>query len=105
MSQYLQQKGLYLDHPTLPADIQRLAGQYYYNPHNPPPGGHNRDLSGRLAATGMGGRWSAPYVSGKSMEVQRSQIDELFRSLQSGEELEETERRTFLIIPLSLSRH
>lgn len=40
------------------------------------------------------GRWNAPYVSGKSVEIQRSQIDELFRSLQSGEELEEAERRT-----------
>jgi hypothetical protein len=30
-------------------------------------------------------------VSGKTLEVQRSQIDELFKSLKSGDELAETE--------------
>jgi SWI/SNF-related matrix-associated actin-dependent regulator of chromatin subfamily A3 len=30
-------------------------------------------------------------VSGKSVEVQRSQVDELFKSLKSGDELAETE--------------
>jgi hypothetical protein len=30
-------------------------------------------------------------VSGKSVEVQRSQVDELFKSLKSGDELTETE--------------
>lgn len=39
----------------------------------------------------MSGRWNTPIVSGKSVEVQRSQVDELFKSLKSGEELAETE--------------
>ncbi|KAI0961971.1 hypothetical protein AcV7_000926 [Taiwanofungus camphoratus] len=94
---YLHQSGLFLDHPTLPADVHRLMTQYYFNPHNPPPGGHARALgaNGRLGYVGPGGsssgRWTTPAVAGKSVEVQRSQVDELFKSLKSGDELEETE--------------
>lgn len=70
--------------------------QFYYNPHNPPPGGHNRNnQAGRLGYSGPGGsnmgRWAGPGVSGKSVEIQRSQVDELFKSLRDGEELQETE--------------
>lgn len=36
-------------------------------------------------------RWNT--VSGKSVEVQRNQVDELFKSLRDGEELAETEPR------------
>ncbi|KAJ2932690.1 hypothetical protein H1R20_g4421, partial [Candolleomyces eurysporus] len=36
-------------------------------------------------------RWSTPPSSAKSVEVQRSQIDELFKSLKDEEELKETE--------------
>ncbi|TFY59845.1 hypothetical protein EVJ58_g5522 [Rhodofomes roseus] len=94
---YLQQSGLLLDHPTLPGDIHRVMSQYYYNPHNPPPGGHNRNnyQNGRVGYSGPGGnnmgRWAAPGVSGKSVEIQRSQVDELFKSLRDGDELQETE--------------
>ncbi len=36
-------------------------------------------------------RWSTPNSSGKSVEVQRSQVDELFKTLKDGDELAETE--------------
>jgi hypothetical protein len=93
---YLHQCGLFLDHPSPPYDVQRLANYHYHNPHNPPTGGHSRAL---LAPNRMGygvpgnnmGRWSTPAISGKSVEVQRSQVDELFKSLKSGDELAETE--------------
>jgi SWI/SNF-related matrix-associated actin-dependent regulator of chromatin subfamily A3 len=39
------------------------------------------------------GRWTAPAVPGKSVEVQRSQMDDLFKSLRDGDELTETEPR------------
>ena len=39
------------------------------------------------------GRWTAPAIAGKSVEVQRSQMDDLFKSLRSGDELTETEPR------------
>lgn len=93
VSQYLQQKGLLLDHPTLPTDQQRLQSCHYANPHNPPPGGHRPN--GLLPGQGLGfppggSRWTQPAVAGKSVEVQRSQMDDLFKSLRSGEELQET---------------
>jgi SWI/SNF-related matrix-associated actin-dependent regulator of chromatin subfamily A3 len=73
---------------------------HYYNPHNPPPGGHARALLPNPAnrvgyAQGPGSRWGSPTVNGKSVEVQRSQAEELFKSLRSGDELEETEPCTW----------
>jgi SWI/SNF-related matrix-associated actin-dependent regulator of chromatin subfamily A3 len=93
---YLYMHGLLLDHPTSHPDLQRHPNYHYFNPHNPPPGGHSRAvLSLRPPGYGPVGpdanRWNAPAVSGKSVEVQRSQVDELFRSLRSGDELAETE--------------
>ncbi|KZT30723.1 hypothetical protein NEOLEDRAFT_1052949 [Neolentinus lepideus HHB14362 ss-1] len=93
---YFHRNGLLLDHPTYPFDRQSLGNFPYYNPHNPPPGGfRNMFANQRLGYAGPGGssgsRWSAPAVPGKSVEVQRSQIDELFKSLKSGEEVAETE--------------
>ncbi|RDB28868.1 Helicase-like transcription factor CHR28 [Hypsizygus marmoreus] len=92
---YLHQCGLLLDHPSPPYDVQRLANYHYYNPHNPPPGGHNRAI---LASNRLGygppannTRWSTPAIAGKSVEVQRSQVDELFKSMKDGDELAETE--------------
>lgn len=89
---YLHQCGLLLDHPTPPYEMRYLVSQnqHYYNPHNPPPGGH-RANSRLYPQVNNGSRWSTPQVSGKSVEVQRSQVDELFKSLKSGDELAETE--------------
>ncbi|KAJ6627095.1 SNF2 family N-terminal domain-containing protein [Mycena sp. CBHHK59/15] len=87
---YLHQCGLFLDHPSPPYEMYRLANQHYYNPHNPPPGGHR--AQNRIYPQGNNmGRWSTPAISGKSVEVQRSQVDELFKSLKGGDELTETE--------------
>lgn len=103
VANYLHQQGLFLDHPTLASDVQRLLKGYYFNPHNPPPGGFARAMvgqNGRIGYSGPGGsnvgRWNAPMVSGKSVEVQRSQVDELFKSLRDGDELVEADSRMFL---------
>lgn len=92
VSQYLQQKGLLLDHPSLPTDQQRLQSCHYANPHNPPLGGHraNGMSPGQVGFPANGSRWTQPAVAGKSVEVQRSQMDDLFKSLRSGDELQET---------------
>ncbi|KAH8099375.1 SNF2 family N-terminal domain-containing protein [Cristinia sonorae] len=91
VSGFLHQYGLLLDHPTLPSDIQRLSGQHYHNPHNPPPGGHKAALlnasNGIYPARGMN-RFNTS-VSAKSVEVQRSHVDQLFKSMKDDEELEE----------------
>ncbi|KAF8519105.1 SNF2 family N-terminal domain-containing protein [Hysterangium stoloniferum] len=100
VSTYLHTAALMLDHPAPPFDLNntRLQSVLYSNPHNPPPGGFGR--SGAFARApclpgarhGWGGtRWNTVAPSGKSVEVQRSQVDEVFKSLKSGDELEETE--------------
>ncbi|CDO72991.1 hypothetical protein BN946_scf185007.g45 [Trametes cinnabarina] len=97
VSAYMHQNGLYLDHPSLPQDIATVSAGYYYNPHNPPPGGHQRApvVNSRPGYMGPGGNsyrsWSSPAVAGKSVEVQRSQVDELFKSLKGGDELPEAD--------------
>ena len=68
------------------------------NPHNPPPGGFGGPSllpGGRVGhpAQMAANRWPTPIVAGKSVEVQRSQMDDLFKSLRSGDELTETEPR------------
>lgn len=101
---YLREQNILLDHPTAPFDCQRVAQCWYHNPHNPPPGGHNRPIQsgpGNPAYSGPGSsRWTNPSVSGKSVEVQRSQAEELFKSLKSGDELAETEPVLEVATPL-----
>ncbi|KAJ7786133.1 SNF2 family DNA-dependent ATPase [Mycena metata] len=89
---YLHQCGLLLDHPTPPYEMYRLVSQnqHYYNPHNPPPGGH-RAQNRLYPQANNTNRWTTPQVSSKNVEVQRSQVDELFKSFKGGDELEETE--------------
>ena len=93
---FLRQSGLLLEHPLLfPTHI------LYHNPHNPPPGGHARALmaSSRTDYSAPGSnssRWSTPTAPGKTVEVQRAQVDELFKNLRGGEELEETEPRAYI---------
>ncbi|KAI0652068.1 SNF2 family N-terminal domain-containing protein [Trametes meyenii] len=99
VSGYMHQNGLYLDHPTLPSDIEHISSGYYYNPHNPPPGGHQppplMNTNNRPGYIGPGGSnyraWSSAAISSKSIEVQRSQVDELFKSLKGGDELDEAD--------------
>lgn len=88
---YLQQCGLLLDHPSLPHDVHRVASYHYYNPHNPPPGGHNQVSNRGYVSPGTNMRWSTPAMAGKSVEIQRNQVEELFKNLKDGEELAETE--------------
>lgn len=101
VARYLQQSGLLLDHPSAVWDPARLALFLYLNPHNPPLGGHARNfgVTNRVGYPGPGGnKWSTPVIAGKSMEVQRSQVDEVFKSLKDGEELEETEPSRLSVI-------
>ncbi|KIK70785.1 hypothetical protein GYMLUDRAFT_32838 [Collybiopsis luxurians FD-317 M1] len=85
---FMFQNGLLLDHPTPPYDLRRYNPFYYFNPHNPPPGGHS---SLTIYPTNNISRWTTSQVSAKSVEVQRSQIDEVFKSIKGGDQLMETE--------------
>lgn len=93
VSRYLRQSGLLLDHPSGVWDPGRLQQLLYLNPHNPPPGGHARNFNIGTSRCGQAGpnRWNSPAVSGKSVEVQRSQVDEVFKNMRSGDDLEETD--------------
>ena len=104
-----------LDHPMMPFDMKQMhmQGILYSNPHNPPPGGFGR--SGAFARTGCGpagmgrgngwggNRWNTVAPNGKSVEVQRSQVDEVFKSLKSGDDLEETEPSAYYLLMISRS--
>ncbi|KDQ19896.1 hypothetical protein BOTBODRAFT_101668 [Botryobasidium botryosum FD-172 SS1] len=88
VANYLSQAHLLLDHPSVPYDPARHRDNPpYSNPHNPPPGGFRNQIT----MPGASSRWTQAAVTGKSVEVQRSQVDEVFKSLRSGEDLAETE--------------
>jgi len=99
---YLQQCGHLLDHPTPPCDVKRLNNFHYYNPHNPPAGGHNRVVLAQdrsVYAPNSCDRWAPPSMAGKSVEVQRGeQVDELFKNMKDDKELAETEPGKLLLI-------
>lgn len=104
---YMREHNLLLDHPTTTIfDCSRVAQCWYHNPHNPPPGGHNRQpqaASINPSYSGPGAvasRWNTPSAPGKSVEVQRSQAEELFKSLKSGDDLPETEPAPEVSTPL-----
>lgn len=63
--------------------------------------------SGRLGYAGPGSnRWNAPAVAGKSVEVQRSQVDDLFKNMIDHDNLAEYDpgKRAFLMSCLLLMR-
>lgn len=96
-----------LDHPAPPFNLNqmRMQGYLYSNPHNPPPGGFGRVGCGSVGMgrnNGWGGsRWNNVAPNGKSVEVQRSQVDEVFKSLKSGDDLEETEPSAYYLLMIS----
>ncbi|KAL0580823.1 hypothetical protein V5O48_001199 [Marasmius crinis-equi] len=65
-----------LDHPKHAEDIYFLRDKPYHNPHNPPPGGYN-NVQPVLPPP----RWNTPAVASKSVDVQRSQMDDMFETL------------------------
>lgn len=91
VSSFLQNASLLLDHPSIPYNpSDHRDSPLYQNPHNPPPGGFRSQVAAGYGAAGPG-RWSQATVAGKSVEVQRNQVDEVFASLRSGDDLPETE--------------
>ena len=86
VANYLSGGSILLEHPSVPYNPAAHRDMPpYENPHNPPIGG-----SDQRYPAGQN-RWSQQAVAGKSVEVQRSQVDEVFKSLRSGEDLAETE--------------
>ncbi|KAF9527782.1 SNF2 family N-terminal domain-containing protein [Crepidotus variabilis] len=84
VSNYLRQCDLLLDHPSHPFNGQRIGNYLYYNPHEPPPEGHRR-----ITVMPQTSRWQT--TAARSVEIQRSQVDELFKSLKDDDDFPETE--------------
>lgn len=99
VANYLSGGNLLLEHPSTPYNPAEHRDQPpYENPHNPANGGPDY----RYPAAAQN-RWSQQGVSGKSVEVQRSQVDEVFKSLRSGEDLKETDAGTLTLLAVLLS--
>ncbi|CAE6502799.1 unnamed protein product [Rhizoctonia solani] len=90
ISQHLSGSSLYLEHPCIPYNpADHRDSPPYDNPHNPPPGGYRMRTNPSSSAPG---RWNhSTTATGTSVEVQRSQVDEVFKSLMSGDDLDQTE--------------
>lgn len=93
VSATLKQAGLMLDHPTSVFDLTPILHRVkYYNPHNPPPGGLRTTTNGRsnpLPLTPFA-KCNTPQVTLKGVEIQRSQVEDVFQKLRSEDDLKET---------------
>ena len=93
---YLKQCNLFLGEPSLSYNMQRLANYHYFNPHTPS-GGRDDIIMAFNSLTSPErdhSRWTTPVINGKNIDVQRSQVDELFKNLKDEDGLVETEPST-----------
>jgi SWI/SNF-related matrix-associated actin-dependent regulator of chromatin subfamily A3 len=87
VASYLHSGGLTLEHPSIPyIPSEHRDNPPYENPHQAGIGAPDYRYNNTVQ-----NRWTSQAISGKSVEVQRSQVDEVFKSLRSGEELTETD--------------
>lgn len=88
-------KSQWLDHP-LPSYIpsNHADSPPYINPHTPPPEGYRVSKRARTEALLAANRDG--MAIGKTIEVQREQVDQVFKSLKGGDELEETDPGPFI---------
>jgi SWI/SNF-related matrix-associated actin-dependent regulator of chromatin subfamily A3 len=101
VSATLMQAGLMLDHPTSVFDLTPILHRVkYYNPHNPPPGGFRATANGRSNPLPLKpfSKCNSPQVPSKSVEIQRSQVEDVFQKLRSEDDLKETSPGTRLIM-------
>jgi SWI/SNF-related matrix-associated actin-dependent regulator of chromatin subfamily A3 len=101
VSATLMQAGLMLDHPTSIFDLTPILHRVkYHNPHSPPPGGFRAITNGRNNPLPLKpfSKSSAPQVPPKSVEIQRSQVEDVFQKLRSEGDLKETSPGTCLLM-------
>ncbi|KAJ9115870.1 hypothetical protein QFC22_005012 [Naganishia vaughanmartiniae] len=97
LSRHLAESSTFLDIPLPYYDPKNHADMpVYVNPHNPPEMGfraRNRRADTLLGRTGAynGASFGGGMTQQKAIEVQRQQVDEVFRSLKGHDELAETE--------------
>lgn len=89
ISNQLLQKGQFLDIPLPYFDPNNHSEMpSYLNPHNPPEGGFR---SRGKRADSLLNRAAGSMTAQKAIEVQRQQVDEVFRSLKGHDDLQETD--------------
>lgn len=104
VSESLSSAGISLEHPTSynPSDYPHHPE--YQNPHNPPVGGYMQDAHMRRALTsgifGAGGMGSIVQSKEMSEEQKRKQVDSVYASLRSGDELEQVEPGPLIVTQL-----
>lgn len=104
LSKQLLQAGQFLDVPLPYYDPNNHSEiPAYQNPHNPPEGGYRArgKRADSLLNRGAGGMMTAQ----KAIEVQRQQVDEVFRSLKGHDDLQETDVATTGRIKTTLFPH
>ena len=101
VSATLMQAGLMLDHPTSVFDLTPILHRVkYYNPHSPPPGGSRATANCRSNPLPLKpfSKCNTPQVPSKSVEIQRSQVEDVFQKLRSEDDLKETSPGACLMI-------
>lgn len=105
----LEKSTIYLEHPTT-YNPAHHHGYQYSNPHNPAAGVSGRGeserrrmqmLSGIYGGSGLVGMNKAP----KTVEVQRQQVEDVFKNLKSGADVVEQEPREFARAEIGRSRN
>ncbi|KAI5475860.1 DNA repair protein rad5 [Pseudohyphozyma bogoriensis] len=91
ISKVLDENAIYLEHPAMYNPAMH-NGYRYSNPHNPAPGGGVSDQRRRERMNGgLYSSYSRVSQPVKQADVQRQQVDDVFRDLKSGADLEEKE--------------
>jgi SWI/SNF-related matrix-associated actin-dependent regulator of chromatin subfamily A3 len=90
VSSALECNAIFLEHPAS-YDPGMHGGASYHNPHNPLAGAQEAERRRRELLNGLNGGYSGRLYGGRSVEVQREQVDEVSKSIRSGVDLDETE--------------
>jgi SWI/SNF-related matrix-associated actin-dependent regulator of chromatin subfamily A3 len=90
VSTALECNTIFLEHPVS-YDPGMHGGAPYHNPHNPLAGAQEAERRRRELLNGLNGGYSGRLYGGRSVEVQREQVDEVSKSIRSGVDLDETE--------------
>jgi SWI/SNF-related matrix-associated actin-dependent regulator of chromatin subfamily A3 len=86
----LERNASFLEHPAS-YDPGMHGGASYLNPHNPLAGAQEAERRRRELLTGLNGGYSGRLYGGRSVEVQREQVDQISNNIRSGVDLDETE--------------
>jgi SWI/SNF-related matrix-associated actin-dependent regulator of chromatin subfamily A3 len=95
VSDQLAENSLFLLTPKLPYESAWFQNCLYYNPHISHPGVYDNYSARKKTATGSSlaaqGANEQQLAAQRALNLQRSQVDEVFESLKGGDQLDETD--------------